>query len=258
VCVDCIGPWKISVNGQPLEFNALTCVDPVTCLPEAFRLNNRTAMHTGMLFENGWLSRYPRPLRCIHDAGGEFTGEPFQHVLRRNGIKDVPTSVKNPQANAICERMHQTVANTLRILTHVHVPQNIDQAHDMIDTCLATALHAVRATVHRSLKISPGAFVFQRDMFLDIPLIANLEMIQQRRQVLIDERLRRSNMKRRSFDYNVGDRVLLLASNPDKMQAKAIGPFPIARVHANGTVTIRRSPQVVERINIRRLKPYRS
>jgi hypothetical protein len=75
---------------------------------------------------------------------------------------------------------------------------------------------------------------------------------------MIDEQLRRSNMKRRSFDYNVGDKVLLLAPNPDKMKAKATGPFLITRVHANGTVTIRRSLQVVERINIRRIKPYRS
>jgi hypothetical protein len=32
VAVDLIGPWKISIDGQELEFNALTCVDPVTNL----------------------------------------------------------------------------------------------------------------------------------------------------------------------------------------------------------------------------------
>jgi hypothetical protein len=35
------------------------------------------------------------------------------------------------------------------------------------------------------------------------------------------------------------------------------GPFSITRVHTNGTVTIETSPGVVERMNIRRLKPYR-
>jgi hypothetical protein len=259
VAVDCIGPWKIEVNGQIVEFNALTCVDPVTCFPEALRINNRTAQHVGMRFENEWISRYPRPLRCIHDAGGEFTAEAFQHVLQRNGIKDVPTTVKNPQSNAICERMHQTVANTLRILTNVHPPQDIDQANEIIDTCLATAMHAVRSTVHRSLMISPGAFVFQRDMFLDVPLIANLEMIRQRRQVLINERLLRSNLKRRSFDYEVGQQVLIFPIKMlGKMQAKAFGPFPILQIHVNGNVTIRRGPNMIERINIRRIKPYRS
>jgi hypothetical protein len=128
VAVDCIGPWKIEINGQMIEFNALTCVDPVTCFPEAFRINNRTSTHTGMKLENLWILRYQRPLRCIHDAGGEFTAEDFQIVLQQNGIKDVPTKVKNPQSNTICERMYQTVANTLHILTNVHPPQNINEA----------------------------------------------------------------------------------------------------------------------------------
>ena len=45
-----------------------------------------------MKFENDWLVRYPRPERCIHDNGGEFTGAPFLHMLVLNGIKDVTTS----------------------------------------------------------------------------------------------------------------------------------------------------------------------
>jgi transposase InsO family protein len=96
-----------------------------------------------MLFENGWISRYPRPLRCIHDNGGEFTAGPFQNILRNNGIKDVPTTVKNPQANAIVERMHQNVATILRILTNVHPPQNMNEANEIIDTCLAITMHAI-------------------------------------------------------------------------------------------------------------------
>jgi hypothetical protein len=36
-----------------------------------------------------------------------------------------------------------------------------------------------------------------------------------------------------------------------------MGPFNITRVHANGTVTIALAPGVIERVNIRRIKPYR-
>jgi hypothetical protein len=50
-----------------------------------------------------------------------------------------------------------------------------------MDTCLSTAMYAVRTAVHRSLKICPGAFVFQRDMMLDIPLLADLTLIRHRR-----------------------------------------------------------------------------
>jgi hypothetical protein len=33
------------------------------------------------------------------------------------------------------------------------------------------------------------------------------------------------------------------------------GPYPIDRVHTNGTMTIRLSPNQTERINIRRIHP---
>ena len=35
VSVDLIGPWKLKVGITSLEFNALTCIDPVTNLTEA-------------------------------------------------------------------------------------------------------------------------------------------------------------------------------------------------------------------------------
>jgi hypothetical protein len=54
----------------------------------------------------------------------------------------------------------------------------------------------------------------------------------------------------------VGDEVLRLVYRPDKMEPRAVGPYRITRVHSNGTITIELSPGVVERINIRRVKPY--
>ena len=59
VAVDLIGPWKIQVNGQELIFHALTCIDPVTNLTELVWIDNKSAAHVGMKFENTWLSRYP-------------------------------------------------------------------------------------------------------------------------------------------------------------------------------------------------------
>jgi hypothetical protein len=80
----------------------------------------------------------------IHDAGGEFTGKSFQDkLLFLNVIKDSPTTIKNPQANAICERVHGTIANILRTHLHVHPPQSIADANAVMDTCLATAMHGL-------------------------------------------------------------------------------------------------------------------
>jgi hypothetical protein len=165
VAVDLIGPWKISTNGQELEFNALTCVDPVTNLVELACMQEKTAAHIGMMFENNWLARCPRPMRCTHDNRGEFIGANFQRMLELKGIKDVPTSVKNPQLNATWEHMHQTAANVLRALSHAHPPQNALQAGALIDSALAMTMHAAHASMQRSLRTTPGALVFQETCF---------------------------------------------------------------------------------------------
>ena len=257
VAVDLIGPWQMLVHGHDMQFSALTCIDPVSNLVEIARIENKTPAHVGMVFENTWLARYPKPERCVHDNGGEFIGADFIRILAVNGVKDVPTTVKNPQSNAICERMHQTAGNIIRTLSHAHPPQDMVQAHNILDSALASTMHATRCAMHNALGMSPGAFVFQRDMFLNIPLIANLQTIQDKRQVLIDENLRRQNLKRRSFDYAINQEVLIKVPKPRKLDDKAEGPYTITQVHVNGTITLRRSEHVTERINIRRIIPYR-
>jgi hypothetical protein len=178
-------------------------------------------------------------------------------MLFLNGITDRPTAIKNPQANAICERLHQTVGNILRTLLHSPVPLNMIQARKIIDSALPTASYSCRVAIYRTLRISPGALVFHRDMVLNIPIIADLQVIKDRRQNLIDESLRRSNLKRYDHDYHPGQEILLLIPDPGKLNSRTSGPFTISQVHVNGTVTFQRTPHVYERINIRRIRPWR-
>ena len=90
----------------------------------------------------------------MHDNGGEFLGQEFLEVLTQYGIKDVLTTVKNPQANAICERMHQTVADVLRVILHTAAPNDIQEANKMVDNALATAMHATRCAVNAAINTS--------------------------------------------------------------------------------------------------------
>ena len=155
-------------------------------------------------------------------------------------IKDVPTTSKNPQANAICERMHQTVANILRTNLNSNPPPNtVGDAKAMIDSALATAMHAMRTNVATTLESSPGSLVFNRDMFHNIPLIADWHMITQRREHHVNENLRRQNKRRRRYDYAVGQQVLKKVYDPTKLGPRTTGPYPITRVHVNGNITIR-------------------
>jgi hypothetical protein len=53
-------------------------------------------------------------------------------------IKDVPTTVHNPQANAICEQIHHSIANTQRILLSQNPPANIANVGELVDSAIAT------------------------------------------------------------------------------------------------------------------------
>eukprot|EP00957_Ditylum_brightwellii_P191893 14608043-Ditylum_brightwellii.AAC.1 len=125
------------------------------------RIENKTAEHVAQQYKNCWLSRYPCPVKCIHNNGSEFIREAFQMMLQRNGIKDSPTMSYNPQANAVCERWHQTVANILRTTTNNRA-NNYQQAVRAIDGALATAMHATQCAVSQTLNTSPGALAFGR------------------------------------------------------------------------------------------------
>ena len=74
---------------------------------------------------------------------------------------------------------------------------------------------------------------------------------------MIDENLRRENARRRHHNYAVGEQVLVKTIQPDTMEERYRGPYTITQVYTNGTVSIGRNAAVIERINIRRIKPYR-
>jgi len=258
VAVDLIGPWKINIDGREVEFIALTCIDPVTNIAELVRIQNKTSSHIAQQFETLWLSRYPMPNKCIFDQGGEFIGVHFRSLLERHGIHASPTTSKNATANAICERMHLVVANILRTRFNTHMPPTFTTAAQVVDNALAACCHAMRCSVSKSLSNNtPGEVVFGRDMLLDIPVIVDLLRIRNNRQLLIDENLRRQNSKRREFHYQVNQEVLIKDSSARKLDPKAEGPFRITQVFTNGTVQVQRNPLVRERINVRRLVPFR-
>ncbi len=117
VAIDLIGPWTVKVNNRKVEFNALTCIDTVSNLVELIRIDNKTSRHIRDKFVQSWLSCYPRPIRCVHDKGGEFIGGTFQWLLHSFDIKNVQSTAKNLQSNSICKCMHQTVGNILRVDT---------------------------------------------------------------------------------------------------------------------------------------------
>ena len=119
LCVDMIGPYKIQhatekTKGEepkPVELSlwAVTMIDPATGWFEIKQVDNKESHTVSEAVEQSWLTRYPWPTNIILDRGTEFMGE-FKRMIKEDYvIKKRPIIARNPQANAIIERVHQTI-----------------------------------------------------------------------------------------------------------------------------------------------------
>ncbi len=120
----------------------------------------------------------------------------------------------------------------------------------------AKANRLMETAAHSSLNnFSPGTIVFNRDMYLDIPLIADIVQIHDLRQRGIDQRLLRENARRTHHDFCIGQQVYVKRgrTHGDQAYMRYDGPFPIVMVHANNTVTILRG-NYHQRMTIRRVQ----
>jgi len=113
-------------------------------------------------------------------------------------------------SNSIIEAVHKTVGQVIRTLVALRPPQTEDAAQKLVEEALATAMHATRCAANSSLgNYSPDSLVFNRNMFLDIPVIADIMTLQQNRQAKIDLRLMRENNKRFRHKFKVGEKVYI-------------------------------------------------
>jgi hypothetical protein len=105
-------------------------------------------------------------------------------------IKRKPTTVKNPQATAILERVHQVLGQMLHT-------SELDMANsvspDDVDVFLDNTAWAIRSTYHTVLKALPCAAIFGQDMLFDIPFVADWYKIGEHRQSLTDRNNEREN-----------------------------------------------------------------
>ena len=62
-------------------------------------------------------------------------------------------------------------------------------------------------------------------MLIYVPYVADLLLLRNHRQAVIDYNLHRENNRRRTFDYQVGGYVLELVPHPKKLGLRTRGPF---------------------------------
>ena len=153
------------------------------------------------------------------------------------------------------ERIHQTIGNIIRTFEFNEIEVNEEDPWAGI---LGATMYAVRATYHTTLKATPMQLVFGHDAILNTKFEANWMLIKQNKEQIINKNNVEENAKRIRHIYHRGDKVLLKNKQPRKFGLSPyIGPYKILVVQENGTVVLRKGI-VLETVNIRNVKPYRS
>ncbi len=120
LCVDLIGPYTFQkkYRKKDLSLWCVTMIDPATGWLEIKEIkNSKSAIDIANLVEQTWLTRYPWPTQINFDRGSEFMAEFARMIKDDYGVKQKATTTRNPQANAMIERAHQTIGNLIRTVS---------------------------------------------------------------------------------------------------------------------------------------------
>ena len=181
-------------------------IDPATGWLEITEMKDtNNSADASRIFNNTWLSRYPRPKRIIYDNGVEFKRD-FEPLLKTYGIKPRRITVKNPQANAVLERMHQVIGDMIR--TKDLENHEFDMEDPWTDI-LAAIKWAINSSYHSIKEATPGQLVFGRDMIFHDTFKANWQAIHMRKAKDTLLSTAKENRTRSHHKYKVGDYVYI-------------------------------------------------
>ena len=234
-------------------------IDPATGWFEIAEIPEKRADFVADTLHRVWFNRYPWPVQVICDRGSEFRLEVQALIKREIGAKQKFITTRNPQANSMVERAHQTMHNMIR-------SQQIKDVHDLDkdkwEGLLAALGFAMRATVRTTTEATPAQLVFHRDAMHNIGFRADWAYTKARKQRLIIQNNKRENAKRIPHEYKPGDKVVVLQDPSRKHgQDRYRGPYTVTQVHTNGTVQLqqaKRGGAVYQTWNIRNVFPYKA
>jgi hypothetical protein len=110
--------------------------------------------------EIAWLSRYPWPTKITYHHGSEFIGSKFQPlILQEYDIEAKPSSKRNPQSNAILERIHQTIGNMGVCTFEVEINQDENDPWSRILSAVTWEVCAMYHTMSNSPTNKGGRWV---------------------------------------------------------------------------------------------------
>ena len=170
-------------------------------------------------------------------------------------IKSKPTTVKNPTAQALVERLHLTLGDQLRVSMY-----SMDNWHEDVNHLIQACAWAIRTTVPSNIPYNPSQLTFGMDMIFRQKIKVDWQLLKEQRCNQSVANNRKENKNCLKHNYKVGDLVLIVDKSYErakkaKLLSPTQGPYGIIKVYMNRNVRIRRG-NYDEDISIRRLHPY--
>jgi hypothetical protein len=186
--IDLFRPWSFNdINGVTRHIQGLSIIDVAPRWTELCPYSSKCSEDIALLVDQKLFCCYPRPRAAIFDNGSEFSSEfssEFFELLKSYGVVAKPTTIKNPQANAFVERIHQVRGDSICTM-------ELSKRHFDDTVILQSVAYGLRATYHSSLAASPGQLVFGRDMIINATYLTNWKDLHSRRQ----QQIRANNLK---------------------------------------------------------------
>ena len=164
-----------------------------------------------------------------------------------------PIGLRNSQAYAIVERVHQTFGNIIRTFKIQQMDVDNDRPWEGI---LISTIFAIRSTVHTTTQHTPLQLVFGRDTILYINQEAHWQLIKCYKKARVTEGDEKENRRRQSHLYCTGDKVLLMNVRKTKFNKVAyLGPYTMIEAQNNYKRRTHRG-NVTDTYNLRNITPF--
>jgi transposase InsO family protein len=149
--LDYAGPYNEGENGEKY---ILLAVDHASRLVEALATRDATAKTTARFLINNIFFRYSPPEILLTDNGVHFRADVIAEINKILKIEHRFTSIYNPRANGLCERL----VGVIKQLLKTYVPDN---GHWPL--YLQAVVYAYNCSVSATLKRSPYQLVFMAE-----------------------------------------------------------------------------------------------
>ena len=245
---DIFGPIDLSYFNEQGKIYVLTFSDIFSRYSILVPLRTISGYKVTDSFQKSWLNKFPTPNKIIVDLGRQYTSNIFRLFCHSRYIKISYTNRSNPTGNSISERLNSTLANSLRCCKG----ENFFESLKKIEK-------GMQISYNRTLGHSPFQIIYGYSELDPYKIKRRIEIktIKEKVEKAQAVNQKKTNKNRRTQkEYNVGDKILVLNDRGNKMDDHWRGPYKITNIGSNGNSIEFDEGSKLEKINIKRIKPF--